>query len=216
MKLSTVISIMNCLFFNLWYFISIFSYALTVEASLEEAKKCDPGYVLDLNDNCVKKFVLPKRKKCPDPDQVPFGGYQLELGGRMVKYWCENGWKIFPASSEVIFCKMGQWDLTEKHNAFPSCVRAGCEELQSTAEVKVTYQMDGAAAKFECVLGDSYHIVGNVVLTCDGQFWNSTAPVVCEKSGAKLPISGASTHHGNAYHSLFLLICVPTILQMLL
>ena len=39
---------------------------LTTEASLEDAKECDPGYVLDLNDNCVKKFVLPKTLRNPN------------------------------------------------------------------------------------------------------------------------------------------------------
>ena len=47
--------------------------------------------VRDLNDRCVKKFVVPRRKECPAP-QIRFGHADLKANGRMVSLWCEVGW----------------------------------------------------------------------------------------------------------------------------
>lgn len=156
-----------------------------------EGPMCLEGQVMDLNNNCVKKFVLPKRKQCPGPVQPPFGSYRLELGGRMVQYSCENGWTVYGEARA--FCKLGLWDPPEA----PSCVRAGCDPLPSKSDVLAVEEMGGATVRFECDR-DGYALEGSPVLTCDGQFWNGTVPACKEvrDTSALLLNQGAKLNSG--------------------
>ena len=68
---------------------------------------CPEGYRKGFNDECVKKFVLPKRKKCEEP-RLRFGGHELQLGGRLVNYWCEDGWTLVPEDAYSAACIVGK------------------------------------------------------------------------------------------------------------
>jgi len=110
-------------FFELIFGLLVFQLSLySCDQSLHKAKdKCPEGQALDLNGNCIKKFVLPQRKDCPHPD-IRFGGYELEFGGRIAKFWCEESWTLATQTSgqNHATCKLGIWD-----RPFPSCVKSG-------------------------------------------------------------------------------------------
>lgn len=94
----------------------------TCDQSFQKAKdKCPDGQALDLNGKCIKKFVLPQRKDCPQPD-IRFGGYDLEFGGRIANFWCEDGWTLASQTlgQNHATCKLGAWD-----RPLPSCVKSG-------------------------------------------------------------------------------------------
>lgn len=129
---------------------------------------CSDGYIPDLDGNCIKKLQLPKRKSCQEP-KVKFGGHSLSLGGRVVSYWCEQGWKLVPVGADSAVCKVGKWSRPP-----PQCVRAGCHNLIPPHDGRLFYEMDGAIARFQCTEG--LEIFGESTLGCDGQYWNATEP----------------------------------------
>ena len=86
------------------------------------------------------------------------------------------------------------WDPLEP----PSCVRAGCEDLNVKSDVTVTLQMDGAAAVFGCTLAD-HELVGSPALTCDGQFWNGTAPTCRKIQSSSALLNGATKRRSKSY-----------------
>lgn len=136
---------------------------------------CGKGYVLDLNNKCVKRFVPPKPKPCSKP-YIRFGGHEMKIGGRMSEFWCEEGWKLAPSDNFYAMCKLGRWD-----RPIPNCVRPGCDELKEPPQVKLTYEMDGAIARFGCTKPwPELELIGEFVLSCDGQYWNATEPT-CRK-----------------------------------
>ena len=101
----------------------------------------------------------------------------MKLGGRLSKFWCEEGWNLAPATPHAM-CKLGQWDRT-----IPVCVRPGCEKFKvwPRSKVKLTYEMDEAIARFECTKPwPELELIGNEVLSCDGAYWNGTLPA-CRK-----------------------------------
>ena len=70
-------------------------------------RKCPEGTLLGLDGQCIRKFVIPKRKKCIEPT-LKFGGHELMIGGRVVNYWCEEGWTLVPADADSAVCKVGK------------------------------------------------------------------------------------------------------------
>jgi len=164
-------------------FVSCSSSSLRTKLKSGE-EKCGSGYVLDLNDVCVKRFVVPERIPCPSPEIVAFGGYDLHLKGRMIKFWCESGWKLHPPAHSYAMCKVGEWDKPVP----PSCVRPGCSDIsllpgeEGEVELEVDYEMDGAVAHFRCKRPEVMELVGGAsTVTCDGQFWNDTTTPHCRK-----------------------------------
>ena len=103
-------------------------YMLAKTTQSASIDKCPDDYVPDLNGKCVKKFVLPSRKQCQTPN-LKFGGFELELGGRIAKFWCEEGWTLATAVPGHIhaMCKLGQWD-----RPLPTCVRPGANTTTTT------------------------------------------------------------------------------------
>ena len=91
----------------------------------------------------------------------------------MSDFWCEEGWKLAPATSYAM-CVVGKWNRD-----IPVCVRPGCDKFQlpSSTKVKLTYEMDEAIARFDCVKPwPELELIGNAVLSCDGAYWNGTLP----------------------------------------
>lgn len=131
------------------------------------------GYI---KGECVKKFVLPKRKKCVEPN-LKFGNFELQIDGRVVQYWCEEGWTLVPGDFESATCMLGNWSKPA-----PQCVRPGCEEIQESnfdqTRIKFEYSLMGALVTFEC--NSDYILQGERVLGCDGQYWNATVPECVE------------------------------------
>ncbi len=68
----------------------------------------------------------------------------------------------------------------------PLCVRLGCDELHAPSSGELEYSYEGALVTFRCN-SDKLIFLGEPVLGCDGQFWNSTVPQCVEPktSGAK-------------------------------
>jgi len=58
---------------------------------------CPEGRIEDLDGRCVPRFKLPKRKPCVKPEEFPHGSASVSLGGRVVKYECEEGWELVSA-----------------------------------------------------------------------------------------------------------------------
>lgn len=154
----------------------------TVETSSDNASdKCPENYGY-INGECVKKFVLPERKECPEPD-LKFGQFELALGGRVVNYWCEDGWHLVPEDFSNAVCKLGDWSKPS-----PQCVRPGCEDLKPPHSGSLSYSLDGALVTFEC--GHELIIEGQPILGCDGQYWNASVPqcVMPRTSGASFAV----------------------------
>ena len=103
-------------------------YMLAKTTQSASIDKGPDAYGPELNGKCVKKFVLPSRKQCQTPN-LKFGGFELELGGRIAKFWCEEGWTLATAVPGHIhaMCKLGQWD-----RPLPTCVRPGANATSTT------------------------------------------------------------------------------------
>lgn len=146
------------------------------EAKIGGDEDCREGYVKDLDGNCVKRFVLPKRKPCPTPE-VAHAEVELRGGGRMVNVYCDKGYQQLP-DYDYAMCKMGKWD-----RALPACLKSGCPELRydptKTLSAHST-EAEGALMRFVCLESDHEMVEGGAVLGCDGEAWNGTAPV-CRK-----------------------------------
>ena len=151
------------------------------------------GYLRGFNNECVKRFVPPKRKKCDEP-HLKFGSYELQIGGRVVNYWCEDGWTLAPDEFGTAVCKLGTWSKPT-----PQCVRPGCEELSPPYNGALEYDLDGALVYFTCNSEDQI-ISGSPVLGCDGQFWNSTVPSCIDKPSPQT--SGSN----NLYYSMMVVL----------
>ena len=94
----------------------------------------------------------------------------------MSEFWCEEGWKLAPQTTYYAMCKLGKWD-----RAIPNCVRPGCEKLNTPFQVKLSYEMNEAIARFECTKPwPELELIGDTVLSCDGVYWNGTLPL-CRK-----------------------------------
>ena len=76
----------------------------TVDENTEE-NRCPEGYGY-IGGECMKKFVKPKRVECPAPD-LKFGNYELQVEGRVVEYWCEDGWTLVPEDFSTAVCIIG-------------------------------------------------------------------------------------------------------------
>ena len=139
------------------------------------------------NNECVKRFVPPKRKKCSEPN-LKFGNYDLQIGGRVVNFWCEEGWTLAPDDFASAVCKLGQWSKPQ-----PQCVRPGCEDLKPPFNGEMVYDLDGALALFTC--NKDLEIAGEAVLGCDGQHWNASVPA-CVMTTTPPPIDGTWTSGG--------------------
>ena len=148
---------------------------------------CPEGYGRGFNGECVKKFVLPKRKKCADP-QLRFGFHETQLDGRLVNYWCEDGWTLVPEEASSSACILGSWN-----KAVPQCVRPGCEDLKPPFNGEMVYDLDGALALFTC--NKDLEIAGEAVLGCDGQHWNASVPA-CVMTTTPPPSDGSWTSGG--------------------
>ena len=55
----------------------------------------------------MKKFVKPEFVQCPTPD-LKFGNYELQLEGRVIDYWCEDGWTLVPDEFASAACILGK------------------------------------------------------------------------------------------------------------
>ena len=135
---------------------------------IEEQTTCPDGFGL-LNGECVKRFTPPKRKKCTEP-LLKFGQFELQLDGRVVDYWCEEGWTLTPEDFASAVCKLGHWSKPQ-----PQCVRPGCQDIQPPQHGGFNYSLGGALVTFRCN-SDDLTISGESVLGCDGQFWNASVP----------------------------------------
>ena len=133
------------------------------------------GYLRGFNNECVKRFVPPKRKKCDEP-HLKFGSYELQIGGRVVNYWCEEGWTLAPDEFGTAVCKLGVWS-----KPMPQCVRPGCEELSPPQNGALEYDLDGALVYFSCNSEEQIISGSTPVLGCDGQFWNASVPICIDK-----------------------------------
>jgi len=155
-----------------------------VQTSLSEVdenseNRCPEGYGY-IGGECMKKFVKPEFVQCPTPD-LKFGNYELQLEGRVIDYWCEDGWTLVPDEFASAACILGAWSTV-----VPQCVRPGCDELQAPSSGELEYSYEGALVTFRCN-SDKLILSGEPVLGCDGQFWNWTVPQCVEPktSGAK-------------------------------
>ena len=81
----------------------------TVDENTEE-NRCPEGYGY-IGGECMKKFVKPKRVECPAPD-LKFGNYELQVEGRVVEYWCEDGWTLVPEDFSTAVCIIGTSVIT--------------------------------------------------------------------------------------------------------
>ena len=100
----------------------------------------------------------------------------MQIGGRMSEFWCEEGWKLAPPTTHYAMCKLGKWD-----RAIPNCVRPGCDKFNAAFQVKLSYEMNEAIARFECTKPwPELELIGDSVLSCDGVYWNGTLPT-CRK-----------------------------------
>ena len=104
----------------------------------------------------------------------------------MSEFWCEEGWKLAPSTTTYAMCKLGRWD-----RSIPNCVRPGCDNLKPPNKVKLTYEMNGAIARFECIKPwPELELIGDFALSCDGEYWNSTEPI-CKKPPPTTPSPSA-------------------------
>ena len=159
------------------------------------------GYLRGFNNECVKRFVPPKRKKCSEP-HLKFGSYELQIGGRVVNYWCEEGWTLAPDEFGTAVCKLGTWSKPS-----PQCVRPGCEELSPPQNGALEYDLDGALVYFTCNSEEQIISGSTPVLGCDGQFWNATVPICIDKPVAKT--SGSEPMKvANLYYFMTLVVVV--------
>lgn len=141
----------------------------TIESAAQATEECPDGFGY-INGECIKKFVPPKFQNCPRPS-LKFGQYDLQIGGRVVNYWCEDGWTLVPNEFTSAVCKLGEWNKPT-----PQCIRAGCDELKPPDNGGMVSSHDGALVTFWCS-PDLVLTPSNArVLGCDGQFWNTSVP----------------------------------------
>ncbi len=69
----------------------------------EDEQECKKGY-LKFKGKCVKRFVPPKRKACPEPE-FPNGEFIVRGQGRMAAFECDEGWMRVPDNSYAM-CKV--------------------------------------------------------------------------------------------------------------
>ena len=77
----------------------------TVDENTSE-NRCPEGYGY-IGGECMKKFVKPEFVQCPTPD-LKFGNYELQLEGRVIDYWCEDGWTLVPDEFASAACILGK------------------------------------------------------------------------------------------------------------
>ena len=173
---------------------------------------CPKGQIRDLNGKCVKRFVPPKRQSCEEP-QIRFGNFEVESGGRIVYMWCEEGWKLTTGvEEEHAMCVLGKWDRW-----IPMCVRPGCEmpdsnDLERRNKVTFVEEIKGSLLRFSCIDEGKNTMITNSslydvsVIACDGENWNSTAPICREKvveeratENSQIKISTASSASATNY-----------------
>nr|XP_040565191.1 C4b-binding protein-like [Lepeophtheirus salmonis] len=155
---------------------------------IRDTLDCPPGYGQSINgDKCVRKIKL-NRKKCSEP-LIRHGFFDLQLGGRMANFWCEDGRSIVPSNLSHAMCSaLGKWD-----REFPKCIlteTGGCGELPEEDHLtaiklpETDSNEETFTYTFECDPG--YSLIGPLVITCDGELWNGTIPG-CEKMKEPIP-----------------------------
>ena len=164
--------------------------------SIEDSNepKCPAGYGLGFNGECIKKFVPPKRIECPEPE-LKFGQFELQLDGRFVNFWCEDGWTLVPDEFSSAVCKLGNWSKN-----FPQCVRPGCDEIKAPENGQFEYSFDGALVSFKC--DQNLIIEGEPILGCDGQHWNASVPLCVQ------PKTSGSQKSFKMHLSIFILLFI--------
>ena len=202
---------------------SAFIAALLTVVADAATQDCPKGQIRDLNGKCVGRYVPPKRQSCPEPD-IRFGKYEMESGGRIVYMWCEDGWKLTTGEDEEhAMCVLGEWDRW-----IPMCVRPGCEMpdselLRTRNKVKFVEEIKGSLLRFSCVDGDEFDMIADeaAVIGCDGENWNSTAPICEEKvverdldnSRIKIATSGGSSTTNEAKVIFIMQIAILTVVS---
>ena len=182
------------------------TFCLPTQSTVDDDNEnnCPEGYGY-IGGECMKKFVKPKFVQCPEPS-IKFGSYELQVDGRVVEYWCEDGWTLVPEDFTSAVCILGAWS-----NVVPQCVRPGCDELVPENNVVPEYSYEGALVTFHCN-NKNLILSGEPVLGCDGQYWNGTVPQCV------LPTSGGTTSFKSASYLLLLVtsviiflnqICIP-------
>lgn len=149
---------------------TFFAPSISTIESTPETEKCPDGYGF-INGECIKKFIPPKFQNCPQP-ALKFGQYDLQIGGRVVNFWCEDGWTLVPADFANAVCKLGQWN-----KPLPQCVRPGCDDLIPPDNGDMISSHDGAVVTFTCHPDLVLKPSNARVLGCDGQFWNTSVPI---------------------------------------
>eukprot|EP00096_Caligus_rogercresseyi_P003135 TRINITY_DN15752_c0_g1_i1.p1 TRINITY_DN15752_c0_g1~~TRINITY_DN15752_c0_g1_i1.p1 ORF type:complete len:253 (+),score=42.96 TRINITY_DN15752_c0_g1_i1:122-880(+) len=147
---------------------------------------CPPGYGSSIDGlDCVKKIRLPTRVPCSEP-LIRHGDYELKLGGRMAKFWCEDGRSLVPGNASHAMCSaLGLWD--REH---PRCIlveTGGCGELPEEDHLSAFKRRESHGVTtygFECDPG--YDLIGPLIISCNGRLWNGTIPGCTERKDPPL------------------------------
>ncbi|XP_071123139.1 MAM domain-containing glycosylphosphatidylinositol anchor protein 1-like [Mytilus edulis] len=70
---------------------------------------------------------------------------------------------------KITICSDGKWSHPP-----PICIRKGCYDIQSTGNLTVFKDIDGAVAEFKCV--HPLKLTGEKLITCDGMTWSAPVP----------------------------------------
>ncbi|XP_052064214.1 uncharacterized protein LOC127704265 [Mytilus californianus] len=69
----------------------------------------------------------------------------------------------------MIICSGDKWSFPP-----PICIRKGCDEIQSTGNVTITEEKNGAVLEFKCA--PPLILTGEKMITCDGATWSAQIP----------------------------------------
>ncbi|VDH97712.1 Hypothetical predicted protein [Mytilus galloprovincialis] len=106
-------------------------------------------------------------QQCATLENPAHGRVRLRARGRIGKFRCFRKYKLF--GTKMIICSGGKWSLPP-----PVCIRKGCDEIQSSGNLTVTTNQDGAVLEFKCA--QPLKLIGEKLITCDGKIWSAAVP----------------------------------------
>ncbi|XP_052064247.1 MAM and LDL-receptor class A domain-containing protein 1-like [Mytilus californianus] len=104
---------------------------------------------------------------CSTLDNPAHGRVRLRARGRIAKFRCYRKYTLF--GKKMIICSGDKWSFPP-----PICIRKGCDEIQSTGNVTITEEKNGAVLEFKCA--PPLILTGEKMITCDGATWSAQIP----------------------------------------
>ncbi|CAC5369621.1 unnamed protein product [Mytilus coruscus] len=99
------------------------------------------------------------------------GRVRLRARGRIAMFRCYREYTLF--GPKIIICSGDKWSQPP-----PICIRKGCDEIQSTGNLTVTEEKNGAVLEFKCA--PPLKLTGEKMITCDGTTWSAQIPSYVE------------------------------------